>query len=251
MANFSAYFDASGTKRLKAMAFAGFVSRIKKWERFNVEWARILARYGVSTLHMTDFASSSREYAPWKGDTERRRKFISDLVSCIKSNTNKGFSSGIYVEDYNDINSDFFLAESIGQPYTLCGYACLGALGVWSINKCVRKGDLLIFIEEGDEDQGEFMKLGRSQGFSIEPLTKSDASAFQAGDLVGWKCRTVLQEALKSPLTTEEQVEQILSSLRPLEGTVQSNKGFDSDSLYRLCTEKEIPRRSGALELRG
>ncbi len=54
MAIFSAYFDASGTKRTKVLTVAGFVSRASKWDRFNVEWSAIfVGQKEVASLHMT------------------------------------------------------------------------------------------------------------------------------------------------------------------------------------------------------
>jgi hypothetical protein len=243
MAVFSSYFDASGNKRMKAMTFAGFVSRVSKWDRFNKQWAKILSEEGVTAFHMTDFASSKGEYMSWKGDTERRRRFIAKLVDCIKRNTNKGFSSGVYLDDYNEVNRDFQLAEKMGQPYTLCGFACLGALAKWALKKKVKADRLLIFIEQGDEGQNELIRVARRDGFKVVPLFKEDAAAFQAGDLTGWKNRTVLQESLKMQLGTKEEADRILRSLEPLEGVVQRNAGWDKDSLYTLCNKKNIPKR--------
>jgi hypothetical protein len=244
MGLFRAYFDASGDKRMKAMAFAGFVSRVNKWDRFNEEWPAILAREDLKEFRMTDFVSSQGEFKSWRGQTDRRRRFISDLVKCVKRNTNKGFSSSVFVDDYNRINNDFMLAESIGQPYTLCGYACLGALAKWAINKGERKDRILIAVEDGDEDKGELIARAESDGFKVVPLKKAYVTAFQAGDLVGWKCRTVLQEALRlGPQSQEDDRDNILRSLEALEGIVQSNKGFDKASLRALCIAKSIPKR--------
>jgi hypothetical protein len=58
VAMFTACFDASGTKRMPVLTFAGYVSRVNKWESFEKEWAKILERYRVGLFHMTDFASS-------------------------------------------------------------------------------------------------------------------------------------------------------------------------------------------------
>jgi hypothetical protein len=229
---------------MRAMTFAGFVSRASKWDRFNREWSQILADEGVSSLHMTDFASSQGEYKSWKGNTDRRRRFIARLVSCIKRNTNKGFSSGIFIDDYNAINAEFMLAESMGQPYTLCGYSCLGALEKWAINKRTRKAAMLVAIEEGDEDQGELIQVAGSDGFRVIALSKAEVPAFQAADLIGWKSRTVLQDSLKMQLGTREEADGVLRSLEPLEGVVQRNAGFDARSLYRFCEAKNIPKRS-------
>ena len=73
---FSAYFDASGTKRSPILTVAGFVGRASKWERFNREWNEILVREGVGFMHMTEFVSSRSEFSSWKGQTDRRRECV-------------------------------------------------------------------------------------------------------------------------------------------------------------------------------
>src|SRR5271165_1220952 len=111
MAMFSAYFDTSGTKRSAVLTSVGFVSRVKKWDRFSDEWLAILKAYGVSAMHMTDFASSIGEFAEWRGQSERRRKFIAELSACIRRNTNKGFAASVIIADYEAVDKDFMLGE--------------------------------------------------------------------------------------------------------------------------------------------
>jgi hypothetical protein len=227
MAIFSAYFDASGNKRKDAMAFAGFVSTVDKWDRFAKEWTAILSSYHVKSLHMTGFASSREGFESWKGKTKSRRKFISALVGCIKRNTHKGFSSGLYIEDYRQINGQFSLAESIGQPYPFCGFTCLGGLKRWALKKRINLDEMLVLVEDGDEDQERLLTIARTEGFHIERASKAAAVAFQAADLVGWKTRTALQDALRIRPKTDDEAEKILSSLDPLEGAVQNMGGYD------------------------
>jgi hypothetical protein len=155
---FSAYFDASGTKRARVLTVAGFVSRVSKWDRFNDEWPAILSAEHGAFMHMTDFASSKGEFASWKGQSHRRRKFITDLSNCIKRNTNKGFSSSVILSDYRDVNAEFMLAERVGQPFTLCMRACLGGLKLWASKKGAETEKMLVVIERGDDDQDELVR---------------------------------------------------------------------------------------------
>lgn len=132
VAMYSAYFDASGTKRTPVLTLGGFVSTVNKWERFEKEWARILKANGVSFFHMTEFASSKGEFADWKGDSERRKKFIDELIGCINLNTNKGFAASVVIADYDRVNSKHTLTESIGHPLAICGGVCIGAMRKWA-----------------------------------------------------------------------------------------------------------------------
>lgn len=65
---FTAFFDASGTKRARVLTVAGFVSRASKWTRFEEEWKAILSPFGLTSFHMTDFVSSAGLYAQFKTD---------------------------------------------------------------------------------------------------------------------------------------------------------------------------------------
>lgn len=248
MAVFSAYFDASGTKKeQRVLTVAGFVGRVPKWGRFNYEWSAILAKENVTAMHMTDFASSRGEYVSWKGQAERRRNFVSLLSECIKRHTNKGFASSVILSDYREVNAKFMLSEGVGKPYTLCARACLGALAQWAKKKRVNTEDVLVAVEKGDQDQGELVNMARSDGFAVIPLSKADAQAFQAGDMVAWKTRIVVQNAIYGPLGSEEDAEQILKSLDPIKAIVHRNAGFDKEALLKICSASRIPQRSGRI----
>ena len=205
MAVFSAYFDASGSKKdPRVLTVAGFVARVRKWDRFNDEWSAILSEENVTSMHMTDFASSKKEFVTWKGQSERRRRFIFRLSECIRRNTNKGFASSLILSDYSDLNSEYMLSEYLGQPFTLCMRGCLGGVARWAKKKKVKTENMLIAIEQGDDDQGELIQIARSDGFKVIQLLKTDAKAFEAGDMVAWKTRIVLQNALYGPANSEE-----------------------------------------------
>ena|GEM_PF-1084239 len=244
MAVFSAYFDASGTKKEHpVLTVAGFVARVKKWNRFDAEWSAILAEEKVTSMHMTDFASSQGEFVSWKGQTDRRREFISRLSKCIHKNTNKGFASSVLLPDYREVNVEFMLSEYVGHPYTLCARACLGALAVWAKKKKVRTEEMLVAVEQGDEGQGELIRMAASDPFTVIPLPKHKARAFQAGDVAAWKIRTLLQNAIYGRVESEEDAEKIMRSLDPVRVIVHRNRGYDKAALRKLCIDKRMPRR--------
>ena len=87
---FKAFFDASGTRRTNVLTVTGFSARVTKWSKFDEEWKTILDSHGVSMLHMTDFASSQREYKSWRGQSVKRQQFIESLSKCIRKTPTKG-----------------------------------------------------------------------------------------------------------------------------------------------------------------
>jgi hypothetical protein len=246
VAVFSAYFDASGNKRDRVLTVAGFVSRVRKWDRFNEEWAAILSSERVSAMHMTDFVSSKAGFESWKGQSDRRREFISRLSDCIRRNTNKGFASSVILSDWRELDAEFMLSESAGQPFTLCMRSCLGGLARWAKKKEIETENMLVAIEQGDEDQTELIRAARSDGFKVVPLDKKDVTAFQAGDLAAWKSRTTIQNAVYAPVESEEDAENIIRSLDPIKAIVQNNGGFDKVALRKMCVNGKLPRRTTA-----
>jgi hypothetical protein len=218
---FSAYFDASGNRETPVLTFGGFVSRAKKWDRFEREWESILRSVGVSYFHMTDFASSQGQFPGWKGHTRKRREFFDKLVGCINRNTNKGFCSSVSVSDYDVVNQTYLLREACGNPYSFCGLSCLQALQDWAKKKSIPVSRVLVLVESGDDGQRDFIRRARDQGFKVVPIRKEDAHALAAGDLAAWKSRIVLQEAETKPIRSEEDLYNILRSLDQIKTVVQ------------------------------
>lgn len=241
---FSAYFDASGSKsEHRILTVAGFVSRARKWDKFDEKWSAILKSFKVGAMHMTDFASSGGEFKDWKGKSELRRDFMDQLVKCIKNYTNKGFASSVVIPDYNEVNREYMLSEKIGQPYTLCAMACLGALALWARKKHINVAEMIIAVEHGDQDQGELVGLAQKDGMTVIPVPKEKAQAFQAGDIVAWKSRTAIQQALYGPARSMEDLDSVMRSLKPINSIVQRNGGFDKERLLQYCKKKGVKKR--------
>jgi hypothetical protein len=246
MAVFTAYFDASGDKQKRVLAVAGFVATVTQWTRFDEDWKAILDGEGVTAMHMTDFASSQREFASWKNESERRKQFVDRLSRCIKRRTNKGFASSVVLSDYEAKNGEFRLRETVGQPFTLVMMSCLGGLKKWAYRKKVSPGRVLVYIEQGDQDQRELIKRAASRdGFTVIALPKDKSRAFQAGDMVAWKSRTAVQDATDRPLESIEDFRSIVRSLALIKHIVQDNGVFDEEALRNLCTNENVPLRNG------
>jgi hypothetical protein len=243
VAIFTAYFDASGDKRKTVLSVVGYVSSVSKWERFEKEWTRILKDEEVPAMHMTDFVSSQQGFASWKGQTDRRRNFISRLTDCIRLNTKAGFGCTLVTEDYRQVDREFMLNESVGHPFVLCARTCLGGLAKWARKKCTKREEILVLIENGDEDSGDLVKAAREDGYKIIPLSKKDAVHFQAADVAAWKFRTAVYNVLYEPLRNEDDAQKILRSTEPITATVQKNGAYDREALIGLCRDAGIPKR--------
>jgi hypothetical protein len=240
IAMFSSYLDASGNQKMSVLTVSGFVARVSKWERFERKWAGILDRYGVSLLHMTDFASSKGQFASWKGDTEKRKAFIANLMECISEHTNKGFAASVPISEYREINKRYMVREHLGSPYGVCAFTCLDGIRRWARKRDIPLSSILTLIEDGDEDRGRFIEMARSYGFKVVPLKKEDAHAFQAGDLVSWKTRTALHNSLSA--SSEDEGWGILRSLQPISKAlnIKDNKVLTEEAMARICHQSGI-----------
>lgn len=239
---FSACIDTSGNKRSPVMTMVGFVSRVGKWDRFQVQWSDLLHNHGVSRLHMTDFVASEREFKNWAGPahSERRKRFLEDAVETVRKHVNKGFAISIVLSDYHEVNGQFEVQESIGPPFAVCGMTLLGRIKKWAERKKTDPQKILYLIEDGDDDKGQFMTLGRASGYKIQPLAKGDSRAFEACDMAAWKVSAALRNAESKKGTFEDAVR----SLEPIAPIVHSNSAMDMNRLILMCEQGGIPRRA-------
>ena len=247
--SYSAYFDASGHPDgdNKVMTVGGFVSTVKKWGRFDEEWSAILKSEGVAAFHTTDFASSGGEFKKWRGQTDRRRKFVTRLTACIKKNVNKSFRSSIVLQDYDEVNALFKLEEVMGRPYSMCASNCLTGVHLWARSKKVSEKHVLCFFEDGDKDKGDFQRMAKKGGKFItlrpEFLTKDRVIAFQAADFAAWKLRTAFQESLKIG-HTHAKGQRLLESIAPLMGIPHDGSGIHKkEQLLKFCAIQGVEKR--------
>jgi hypothetical protein len=245
MVMFTAYFDASGDKRSRVLTVAGFVARVKKWERFEDRWASILTPYGLDNFHMTDFVTGVGKYAQFKGAEHKwkRVEFFSSLVDCIKQSTQKGFAVSVQMGDYVVIDKEYKLSESVGKPYVLCGTVALQRLKDWAEKKKIDYRSVLCVFEDGDEHRGELIENARHDGFNAVLQSKKLIRAFDACDLAAWKAKSAIDDTLNRKLYKTQGGEKIKRSLEQLGTIVQDNGMYSSKSLFNICTMNGVARR--------
>jgi hypothetical protein len=246
MAAFTVYLDASGTKRKPVLTVAGFVSRVDKWERFEKEWPAILNAEGINIFRMTDFVSSNGDFKGWKGPdhTARRKDFLNRLIDCVKRNTNRGFSANLIMEDYAHLDQEYMLSEVYGKPYPFCAGLCMAMVDKWAQKKRLARKHILVMVEDGDDDQGEFRERAHKEHIKVIPLSKQGAYAFQACDLAGWKSRTATEETLFGNITTEVAAKNVIRSLSLITPIVQRAGVANRDFLRKMCETKAVPKRA-------
>ena len=75
-----------------------------------------LAKEGITMFHMNKFAHSTGEFSRWKGDEDRRQRFLQKLKKIIKTKTHKGFSATLLLDSYQQVNRRVLLRERLGRP---------------------------------------------------------------------------------------------------------------------------------------
>jgi hypothetical protein len=246
MAFFTAYFDASGHSDdpvNRVMTVAGFVSIIDKWIKFETEWNAILKSEGITLFHMTDFVSSRGEFAVgWRAKTDRRRIFIERLAACLASNVIKSFRATLVISDYNAVNQEFMIEETLGKPYALCAMMCAYTLRQWAESEPVST-PLLYYFEDGDADKGNFEAWHeRTYGERPRFQNKKQAVMFQAADFAGWKMRAAIQGSIKADHTLAKG-QQLLRSVAVL-STIPKEAGvINKPVLLQYCSTYSLPNR--------
>jgi hypothetical protein len=239
---YTAYFDVSGkhTTKYKLLTVAGAVAPVKKWVRFEHQWSEVLKGEGVTEFHMTDFASSEGEYKDWKDNKNRRSRFFNRLLRIIEDNVNRLFSVSVELDGWNDVNSEYYIAELLHSPFALAGRFAVDQVLGWAKRK--RTKNIRIVFEEGDEGWGGLLELC-SHVSTIVPIRvpKQDAIPCQVGDLIAWKTRITGTNALKT--TDLNELTKGLESLNKLMVRPGKPTIFSEESLRRICIAKKIPRR--------
>lgn len=188
MAMFNIFFDASGAPDdSKAVAMAGFIGTAEQWKAFERNWAKAMADYGVSALHMRDYAHSLREFASWKGDEQRRRRFLERLVNVIQVRTLHSFACAVIMDAFREVDTQYELSEHY-KPIALAAASCVDKVKRWAKEKKIDSTTIAYLFEDGDKDKASLTRaMERHFGFTPIYLHKSATPAFQAADLLAYE----------------------------------------------------------------
>jgi len=65
---------------------------------------------------MRDFAHSLREFAEWKGDEPRRKRFLERLVGITKRRVHKSIANAVLLEHYNRVDPNTCFMSGLAIP---------------------------------------------------------------------------------------------------------------------------------------
>jgi hypothetical protein len=249
---FRAYFDASGSPddlRTAALVVAGFIATAEQWIEFERSWKEVLQEFEVSSLHMRCFAHSREEYASWKGNEVKRRRFLSKFISIARTRMRHSFVSSIVMDDYRRVNRKYLLEENV-KPYAIVGVTCVAKVKKWADKWGIAPGQIEYFFEDGDKDKGNLIShMKEAHGFEPSFLPKEKSATFQAADLLAYE-----HLLANTKIFTSEAGAVSFSDLRfPLKELDKIPNGKDGEDwgvhgearLLEACAKTGIPLRIG------
>jgi hypothetical protein len=246
MSMFTVYCDASGhPDNTKVLAVAGFVASVDQWLEFERNWKDTLNKFGVTSLHMKNFAHSSGEFSDWKGNEAKRRDFLRQLIANIAVRVRHSFSSAVLLDDWREVNEHYYLEELI-KPFALCGRTLVHKVGEWANKWNIEEKQIKYVFEDGDCDKGDFMhRMKQDKKSAPIFLNKDEACAFQAADLLAF-------ENLQAHMgLIEGRVQEFADLRHPLRelskvpsGKEASDWGvFAKENLEKFCNDVGVPRK--------
>ena len=249
---FNVFYDASSqeTEESNPLVVAGLASTQEQWSEFERAWRSILHSYGVSHLHMRDYAHSRREFSEWKGNEQKRGMFLSSLIDVMKRTVMYCHVFHIVPEDYNAVNSVYHLhGNGWSGAYSLAALMCVLKSESWLWEK-YDKSAIGHIIEKGDAGQHSINKLidqMKNSHVQIVPKynknTNSWVRQFEACDFLAYEWYLAIKRHHRGENPTARKSFRELMKRIPVK-----YDGFDKDGLTKWCLTyaEKYPRRDGS-----
>lgn len=231
LSDFGCYYDASGTEGdpSRPLVVVGLASTAKKWVKFDRDWERVLAEFGVPYLHMTNLVRFEDPFSGW--NEIKRDAFLARLIPLLKRGVHKAFITKITPADFLAVARKFDL-DRIGNPYPVAAGACVGMADRW-IHENYPGRPIRHVLEAGDNNQKLFDMLIRLEGITpviepkIDPNTGKWFLPFQGDDLMAYEYRQVFRE--------DKTYTPTLSMQTILRTIPQESYSHTQDTLIAMC----------------
>ena len=195
------YFDASGAPNQGlVLCVAGFTSFEQRWEKLECEWRQALAKEHVSIFHMTEFVFAKQrkgqkknEFAGWS--TERRQSLLRTLAKIVARNVIKSYASYVVLEDWQEANRQYKLAEYDYHPYVIASWACIYRILDWCKETAYDKTRPMFVFEHGDKHQDNMIsRIKKDFGLIVQTEEKPNLLELQTADFAAWQLFNVMRE---------------------------------------------------------
>jgi hypothetical protein len=255
MANWTAYYDASGSEAErgddKRLVVAGLLATETRWLKFEKEWGDVLKEFAVPHLHMKEFVHSKPPFENWKGDEDRRGRFLGSLTRVVKRRVNRMWIAHMRLGDFNEVNETYQLREAMGGPYSYSASMCLGQIRNWMQRK--HSGEPLQHVfEAGDEGQKLFRAVMEADSSlptyptlrrKIDPQSGEWFKPFQAADFAAYEFATELERIDQREKRTRPSRQSWIGLFKHIPHII---KEHNTTTLTRICVERPdlFPRRA-------
>jgi hypothetical protein len=183
----TAYFDDSGhPDDQAAVVIAGWVATLEQWILLESGWKQALSDANLTSFHMTDFESNSREYCHL--NSKEKARLLDRLISHIVTRTRYSFCFIVPMSVYRVINDAFYLEELLGKPYALAGQLIVEGLMKWK-RRYAENCPLVSVFDDGSKHKGDLLDMFKQQQFDLPAFrNKKSVVSLQAADMLAWEC---------------------------------------------------------------
>lgn len=205
MQNIHAFFDESGSHAgSPVLCVAGYAFGKREARLLANEWRTVLRRYKLPFFHMVDCAHGNDIFSSLR--REQRISVATSLIEIIKRRAVHGFAVSVDVEAYHKLMPEWAPTRT---PYAFCARCIIDEMGKF-FRRIAFKGRSSYFFEAGHQSRSEaeqcikdvlnnpLHKISKLHyGYESHAfISKLDAPAVQAADILAWQWATDIKHSL-------------------------------------------------------
>lgn len=242
---FTIYLDESGSPDdTKAVVVAGLLAEAEQWIDFERNWKDALQHFGVSALHMKHYAHSVGDFRDWKGDEEKRRRFLARLINIVTTRVRHTFADAVLMDDYRKVDETYYLKDTF-TPYTIAARTCVAKVRRWATRYSVNEKDIAYLFEDGANDKGDLVRrLKADQISNYGFIPKAASVALQAADLLAYEHLLVNSRLCTGEIQSWDETRHPFRELDKIPNDEGRDWGtYTIKDLEEFCVNVKIPRR--------
>jgi hypothetical protein len=180
-------------------SIGGYVGSVDSWDRFEIEWQRLLDEFSIPYLHIKEFGTPKGPYADLVSDPPRMATMFARFVEVIGSSDLTAFAAVVRIPDLQTFNRD--CGQNI-EWYPLALHHCLGEIALQYPDVMMDLAvDRIPYPHRKIAKALEYMAAQplhpecyeAAKNFRIAPLPKGltfkNVRALQAADFLTWEAR--------------------------------------------------------------
>jgi len=228
--------------------------RINAQRDRNKSYQATFQKYGVTSLHMEEFAGSRGEFASWKGNQKKRDAFLIDLARPAKLRVRLLVVTVLDKAAYDEVNAVYPLAERFQGKYATAVIFTMAIALEW-LQKMAPAAKIATWLEPGDVGQASFLHnaddlLGWRPDLmgKRHPETAEAMTLMQLSDFVSYEFRLAYERTYKKGDPRPSRIG--LQHLAQIKKLVYF---FDAAKLVGLCRSMKLRPRGarGPLKVEG